>query len=84
MTRQVGAAQKRALIALAEALDGVGEVPFLSAPGLINKRLVTFVGRSDRQANSPYICQITEAGREFVARSARRADHVAGEAPNPP
>ncbi|CAN7208951.1 hypothetical protein LJR225_000725 [Phenylobacterium sp. LjRoot225] len=80
MMRQVGSAQKRALIALAEASNGVGDVPFRSAPGLINKGLVNFVARTDRQDNSPYICQITEAGREFVAGSTWRAPYAPGEA----
>jgi hypothetical protein len=65
----VGAAQKRALLALADAPDGIGEVPFLSAPGLINKRLVVMVGRAGPQTHAPYICQITEAGRALVGHS---------------
>ena len=59
MTRQVGSAQKRALVELASATDGIGEVPFKHAPGLLNKGLVTRLGRADlglrplTSANSP-------------------------------
>jgi hypothetical protein len=63
----VGAAQKRALLAMAEAPDGLGEVPFLSAPGLINKRLAVLIGRTGSEPHAPYICQITDAGRAVIS-----------------
>lgn len=66
MPRQIGAAQRRALIALAKTADGVGEIPFLSAPGLINKRLVTRLGRAGQRPNSAYVCQLTSDGRAYA------------------
>lgn len=73
---RVGSAQKRALIALSEVDGGTGEVPFSGAAGLINRGLVKFLARADRRTNSPYICQITDAGRAFVARLTQPLDHV--------
>ncbi|CAN7624716.1 hypothetical protein LJR219_004831 [Phenylobacterium sp. LjRoot219] len=73
MTRQVGSAQKRALVELAETTDGIGEVPFKQAPGLMNKGLVTRLGRANSKPTAPYVCQLTEAGREFVRELGDRA-----------
>jgi hypothetical protein len=73
MTRQVGSAQKRALVDLASATDGIGEVPFKQAPGLLNKGLVTRLGRADPGPTAPYVCQLTESGREFVRELAEAA-----------
>lgn len=66
MSRQVGVAQKRALTALANARDGIGEVPLLSAPGLINKGLVRRIRRVSQKSNAAYLCQITEGGRQLA------------------
>ena len=72
MMMHVGSAQQRALFSLVSAPDGVGVVPSTRAAGLINKGLVRRVGRANAKPNSPYVCQITDAGRAFVAVLRRR------------
>lgn len=74
---RIGSVQKRDLIALAQAPNGIGEVPFSSAPGLKNRGLVEFVGRTSSRRNSSYVCQITQAGREFVATLSPRPPGLA-------
>lgn len=68
MTRQIGAAQRRALMALADTENGVGQIPFLSAPGLMNKGLVIRLGRANPKPNAAYVCQLTDAGRALARR----------------
>lgn len=48
---------------------GIGEIPYLSAPGLGDRGLVYCVERSTK-SSLPYACEITDAGRAFVAELA--------------
>jgi hypothetical protein len=70
LNRVVGAAQKRALIALANSEGGIGEVPYMMAPGLKNRGYVIFIGRADFRSTSAYICQITDYGRMMLREDA--------------
>lgn len=68
---QVGSAQRRALFALADTEEGIGEVPLMSAPGLINRGLVKSHGRASASPRAGYLCEMTDAGWKFLAELAR-------------
>lgn len=66
---RVGVTQIRTLMRMAADPNGTGEVSSMSAPGLVNKGLATYVRRAAKPS-SPCICQITDAGRAFLATAA--------------
>ena len=55
-------------------------MPFLSAPGLINKGLVRSLGRAHLRPNAPYVCALTDAGGRYVAELLKR-ERTPGQAP---